>query len=1575
MKWIFGLFIIIVCFSSKGFARKFYFANAGSNSYTSAQAQNPSTPWQTLAAFTLFRNSLLPDDSFLFKRGEVFYGTIDLPSSVSVNGSTTKPIYFGAWGSGNQLPVLDGRLILTSWVNVGTNLWEATNSNLTSMPSALMVNDQLQPLGRFPNSDSSQPYLTITTHPTGSSTQFSDNELPASPDWTGAELVIRNKSYTIERIGVLSHSGNTITLSGATGYEIENGKGYFFQNHPDALDREGEWCFISGSNTIRLYSITNPNIQSITVANTNNLINFHTKSNFIIDGLQLVGSKNSAASFTRSNNLILRNCVINNCGQGAIDILPSSSPNTNILIENNEISNTEGTAIDAYGDNLTFRNNRFKNIAKWVGMSSIAQNYWGIYTLGNGITIERNRFDTVGGGVIYFLWSGNVLINENYINYYTFVLDDAGAIYCWWNGTATANMINRKVTNNIVLNGVGASGDNSPSEGIYVDDRSQNVEVTGNTIAYCKNSGIYIHNVKNVQVKNNFVYGCRRGLWIKHDNLAATYPVQNCDIQNNTFVSSDIIAGKQLLEYGTKSEMPDSNLAALGVLNNNFYIQPFSKSEIFNYFYKPTSSLPATTFISGNLSWWKGFSGYDANSISSPVYFPKYTSLLSANLISNGTFNTNINGWSTSNGTGNTATRVFTTGVLTGGSLQFSTTGTGSSNSSQLICPLSTSISFTKGEFYLLKFTIKGTVSTAINCYLLNNASPFTAASTQFEIAVNDVATECEYIIPISTSVPTPRVMFLVGPEDGVINIDNVEFYKATPSNVNDYIQFEYNETTVSKTIVVARPSITPQGISYPAGSTILLSPFQSIVLLNAASMEYQWSGATNRVWLDRNNWSKGFLPYSGANVSFPSGLANYPILGANTSVGKCNLQAGSSIGLNGFNFTIADSIMGTGSLIGSPQSSLQLQGVGTLYFSQQTNGFSNSLNSLTINTTGTITLANPLKLTNLLKLTTGTLVSSGNLTLVASNNGVARIPALGGNILGDVVSQLFVPAKVQRKYSFMGSAISQSINNAWQQQVYITGVGSGGAVCGSSFGNGGLTDRYNSNGFDKTQTNTPSMYSYNSTQVNGTRWVSIPNTHNTNLIPGIGYRLNIRGDRNLGSCLDQLGSNAPAPPTAVILSATGSITQGNVTVGLNDTNLHLYTLLANPYPCQISFSAFKAANTNINNKFWTYSPYGNGNYTTYSNGLVSNAASGYNQTNADYLAIGQAFFVEANKSGNTVTFKESNKTDSLIPNFQYFGAGNNQIIRLGLFNTANDLLDECVLRYNNYGSKQYSMDWDAVSLGGGSQSLTSVKGTHLLAIATRAFDSSADTVSLNIKSSQVGLFHLQLREITGFDAGFQYLIKDNFLGTRQAVHLTNGYSFYVTNDTASYGSNRLALIIVKSSPLSVLFGDLLAEEKNNAGVISWSINESAAVDYCNIERETKGGNYEAIGKERSLNASPNGYQFIDYHLPNTSYINYRVAAVFKTGNKAYSKSVTIRRKSDGITTSIFPNPTKDLLHIHGLGMLSITIIDATGRVVINQQNKGIESTSINVAGLAMGSYTVRIERSGMIEQRKFVKE
>lgn len=82
--------------------------------------------------------------------------------------------------------------------------------------------------------------------------------------------------------------------------------------------------------------------------------------------------------------------------------------------------------------------------------------------------------------------------------------------------------VNCKIINNIVLNGIvamnGTTGKNGFAEGIYIDDRLANVEVSGNTVAFCSNSGILIHNSPKCSVKKNTVNGCKQDLYLSHDD-------------------------------------------------------------------------------------------------------------------------------------------------------------------------------------------------------------------------------------------------------------------------------------------------------------------------------------------------------------------------------------------------------------------------------------------------------------------------------------------------------------------------------------------------------------------------------------------------------------------------------------------------------------------------------------------------------------------------------------------------------------------------------------------------------------------------------------------------------------------------------------------------------------------------------------------------------------------------------------------------------------------------------------------------------------------------------------------------
>jgi parallel beta-helix repeat protein len=83
--------------------------------------------------------------------------------------------------------------------------------------------------------------------------------------------------------------------------------------------------------------------------------------------------------------------------------------------------------------------------------------------------------------------------------------------------------------------------------GIYIDDRSANINVTKNTVAYCGTTGVYIHNAKSISIIGNTLFGNgshlsnkeNAQLCIKRDALVSTGGYESLDlhIAENQFVT------------------------------------------------------------------------------------------------------------------------------------------------------------------------------------------------------------------------------------------------------------------------------------------------------------------------------------------------------------------------------------------------------------------------------------------------------------------------------------------------------------------------------------------------------------------------------------------------------------------------------------------------------------------------------------------------------------------------------------------------------------------------------------------------------------------------------------------------------------------------------------------------------------------------------------------------------------------------------------------------------------------------------------------------------------------------------
>jgi len=559
------------------------------------------------------------------------------------------------------------------------------------------------------------------------------------------------------------------------------------------------------------------------------------------------------------------------------------------------------------------------------------------------------------------------------------------------------------------------------------------------------------------------------------------------------------------------------------------------------------------------------------------------------------------------------------------------------------------------------------------------------------------------------------------------------------------------------------------------------------------------WAGTTSIDWNTASNWTPAAVPTTTDPVTIPAGTPFAPNNAGAVTVASLTVASGVSVTNTGtINVTGALSnngtISGTVALTGS--SAQAIAGTGTIA-------------NLTLNNSAGATITsgagNTVTITGTYTPTAGTLITNSNLVLASTATGTARIAAgTGTYISGAVTQQRYIPAKAARTYSLVASPFTQSISSAWQQQVHITGAGTGGTICPT------LTP--NSNGFDATITNAASMFVYDGTKAVGSRWTSVTGTTGVNLTAGTGYRMNIRGPRSIGCSLLDGTVNTVAAAT---LSSTGTLSNASKNMGSftlsysNNGNTTVandnYLLIGNPYPSEISFSQLRSDNsTKINNNYAIYAP-GNsvGNYAYWSGSTWTGGSTGLSDATGNVIANGQAFFVQSSTAGASISnlaFNEAQKTTTA--NNGYFRTMlNPNRLRIGYLLPNSSRADEIMVQFTNNGTIDKLNNEDIVSINSGTQNLKSVKGESMLAINTRPLSFISDTVRLSVASNANGMYKLGFYD---FDEMVQasnvkiYLI-DNLAGTTQLMNDVKEYSFTVnTADAASYGAGRFAVVFTK---------------------------------------------------------------------------------------------------------------------------------------------------------------------------------
>jgi parallel beta-helix repeat protein len=569
-KLIFILFLF-----NNAFANNYYFANSGNDGNTGTQA----SPYASISKL----NTLIfvAGDSVLFKRGNTFYGTINIAQS----GTAGNPIVISAYGIGNK-PVINAFTALSGWTAVGGGVYQADCASCKLTDNMLVMNGVEQAIGRYPNTG----YLTFES--ASGNTSITDNELTSTPNWTGGEVVIRKNDWIIDRGKITSHSGSTINYTGTSSYNGIAGFGYFIQNDSLALDSMGEW-FLSPSGKMKVYFGANtPSNYIIQTSTIDTLIYINGHDYITVDNLSLQGANVAAVMATGTNHVTIQNCDINFSGSNAIMLDGVSS---HFTVNGNTINHSNSAAIQTqYLSTQTYSYigyNAISNSGYIVGMGGNDDGkYIAVQSLGSKAIYENNSVDTTGYLPLEFGGDSSIVRN-NAINYFCFVKQDGGGIYTFTspNGVDSITYIPRIVKNNIVRNGIGAiAGTNSiyvgQVAGIYLDNNTSQVTVSGNTVDSCATNGILLNSAHSVTITNNTLVNNNNGISVVTSTDEPIY---------KTSITKNIIARKlgvnTLVNTTNIVHVNNTNLSysfpstyyTFGTVDSNYYYTPNDSAFLF----------------------------------------------------------------------------------------------------------------------------------------------------------------------------------------------------------------------------------------------------------------------------------------------------------------------------------------------------------------------------------------------------------------------------------------------------------------------------------------------------------------------------------------------------------------------------------------------------------------------------------------------------------------------------------------------------------------------------------------------------------------------------------------------------------------------------------------------------------------------------------------------------------------------------------------------------------------------------------------------------------------------------------
>ncbi len=624
------LVVLAAAFAGPAQATIYYVSPSGNDANNGT---SQATPWRTIDRLNQMTYQVVPGDQILFQRGGTYRGELIW----GVSGTAATPVTYGAYGTG-AAPVISGSKLVTGWTAHSGNIYKVSVGQLVTQ---VYVGGVRMDLARTPNAGT----WYRNSQASGNTLQ-SNNITQSSGYFTGSRCVLRTTASTIDTLRVSAHNGNTLTFANnpSNGNMGPDDWGFFLENKLALLDAQNEWFYEASTGMLYLWAANGVNPSSLTVEACvyYSGVNCYPGRNYaVIQDITFRHQRYAGVHNGSAGHVTVTGCTFEDVYHG----IRSYGSYDNY--SNNTFNRTLASGCIFIESNSTFSNNVLTNIATIPGQGESSWGYFGIRGIGTGNVIRSNRFTNIGYTAIEV--QDNHLVEKNVISSYGATLNDGGGINF---DHANGLMIQDNIIQN-PIGGLDGSATNLPhyqhlGVGIYFGNTSiVNTTVQRNTLYNIPGVGINVDhcmNSNNLQIKDNVIFNAKIGMSISdYSNYNGPYAVAPYHVPNY----NDVYSGNQI--YCTNKDQLyirfyncySANQVDFGTFSNNKYFNPYNEVGIFQQ-----------NLFSGQQKWytlerWQVERGEDAGSTRSPLRQSDYatTSELSGNLVVNGDFAANVNGW------------------------------------------------------------------------------------------------------------------------------------------------------------------------------------------------------------------------------------------------------------------------------------------------------------------------------------------------------------------------------------------------------------------------------------------------------------------------------------------------------------------------------------------------------------------------------------------------------------------------------------------------------------------------------------------------------------------------------------------------------------------------------------------------------------------------------------------------------------------------------------------------------------------------------------------------------------------